>query len=367
MPAIDRLFQYMVQQGASDLHITSESYPYLRINGQIEYFGQKQLSAKEAEALVMEIVPEANKLEMTEYNDTDFGYYVPGLGRFRANVFKERRGISAVYRYISNSILTCEEIGLPETVQQLCYLNKGLVLVTGPTGSGKTTTLASMVDLINEAREVHMITLEDPIEFVHNNKRALIRQREMGVHAKSFSRALRAALREDPDVILIGEMRDLETTKIAMETAETGHLVLATLHTSSAPKTIDRLIDQFPAGKQSQIRSMLADSLKAVVSQTLCRTADGMGRVLALEVMIVNIPVANNIRDGKIHQIPMAMQTGKRLGMCTLNDSLLELARGGIVTAEEAWLKSVDRPALLKEFQRYGVPFTPPKSAVTDQ
>src|SRR5690606_26140605 len=256
--------------------------------------------------------------------------------RFRVNVFANRLGIAAVLRQIPNQIRTAEELGLPQALLDLCFLTKGLVLVTGPTGSGKSTTLAALIDYINRNRSDHILTIEDPIEFVHRNKKCLVNQREVGVHTESFKRALRAALREDPDIILVGELRDLETVAIAIETAETGHLVFGTLHTTTAPATVDRLIDQFPADQQEQIRVMLADTLKGVVAQTLCKKVGG-GRIAALEILLVNHAISNLIREGKTFQIPSVMQTSKAKGMCTLNDSLLDLVKKGLVEPAEAY------------------------------
>lgn len=366
MAYIDPVLKYMVQQGASDLHITSESYPYLRVDGQMRFFGQKQLSANEVKSLIEEILPEVNKKEFEQYQETDFSYHLPEVGGFRANVFMERRGISAVFRHIPARIYTLEELGLPPVVAKLCTLQRGLVLVTGPTGSGKSTTLAAMIDFINKSRPGHILTLEDPIEFIHQNHQCLVRQREIYRHSTSFSAALRAALREDPDVVLVGELRDLETTKIALELSETGHLVYASLHTTSAQSTVERLVHQFPHDEQTQVRSMLADSLKGIISQTLCRRIEG-GRVAALEVLLVTTPVASNIREGKIHQIPMAMLSGKRLGMIKLNESLLQLVQQQIIAPEEAWLKSIDREVLVKELHRLGIPFQPPRVGETVQ
>src|SRR5881409_822382 len=283
-------------------------------------------------------------------NYTDYAYEIAGVARFRANALKDRRGPAAVFRQIPATVVTVEQMGITPEVQRLCQLNKGLVLVTGPTGSGKSTTLCSLIDLVNRSRSDHVITIEDPIEFVHPNKKCIITQRQVGVHTGSFKSALRAALREDPDIILVGELRDLETVAIAIETAETGHLVFGTLHTSTAASTVDRVIDQFPADRQAQIRVMLSESLKGVISQTLCKKKGG-GRVAALEVLIVNSAISNLIREAKTFQIPSMMQTGRGLGMASLNDALFELVKSGSVDAEEAHLKAVDKPgfeALLK-------------------
>ena len=304
--------------------------------------------------LLDEIMPARAKEELQQHCDADFAYAVPELGRFRANVFRNHRGTGAVFRHIPSEILTFEQLGLPETLAQFCTLNKGLVLVTGPTGSGKSTTLAAMIDLVNRERHDHIITIEDPIEFVHENKGCRISQREVHQHAESFSRALRAALRQDPDIILVGELRDLETTEIAIETAETGHLVFGTLHTSSAASTVDRIIDQFPADRQEQIRTMLGASLKGVVSQTLCRRKGGKGRVAALEILVVTHGVASNIRSGKTHQIPNSIQVGRQLGMNLLNDDLLRLVKEQIVDPEEAHFRAIDKIDMVNRLRSSG-------------
>jgi twitching motility protein PilT len=296
------------------------------------------------------VTPERNRNEFQEKHDTDFAIELPGQARFRVNLFIDRSGIGAVFRQIPYEIPTFEQLDLPETLRSLTQLTKGLVLVTGPTGSGKSTTLAALVDLVNESRRDHIITIEDPIEFVHTSKRSLIHQREPGVHTLSFGQALRAALREDPDVILVGEMRDLETIAMAIETAETGHLVFGTLHTTTAPSTIERIVDQFPGDRQAQVRMMLADSLRAVVSQTLLKRTEG-GRVAAFEILIGTPAVANLIREGKTFQIASAMQTGRKVGMITQTESLYELVSKKIVAPEEAFLKAADKDALAKKLE----------------
>jgi len=312
------------------------------------------LGGDEMKQLIEEIMPARSKTELAERLDTDFAYAVESLGRFRVNVFRNHHGTGAVLRHIPGKILTFEELKLPRTLVQFCMLNKGLVLVTGPTGSGKSTTLAAMVDYINLHRQDHIITIEDPIEFVHENKQCRVSQREVKEHAESFGRALRAALREDPDIVMVGEMRDLETTETAIETAETGHLVLGTLHTSTAATTIDRIIDQFPHERQDQVRTMLAVSLKGVICQTLCKRADGGGRVAALEIMVVTHGVSANIRDGKTHQIPTAIQTGKRLGMQLLNEDLVRLVKAHTIEAQEAYLKSIDKSDMANKLRTAG-------------
>ncbi len=352
---IDALFQEMVREGCSDLHLSSGCRPLFRKDGAMVALSSEQpLPADRVHDLLYSITPPAARAEFERRHDTDFSYEVPDLGRFRCNLFMDRRGAGGVFRVIPSDILTAEDLGLSEHILALCHLSKGLVVVTGPTGSGKSTTLAAMVDYINRNRAAHLITIEDPIEFVHENKLCLINQREIGYHTEGFKPALRAALREDPDIVLVGEMRDLETIEIAIETAETGHLVFGTLHTNTAASTIDRIIDQFPADRQSQIRTMLSNSLKGVVAQTLCKKKEG-GRLAALEVLIVNSAVSNLIREAKTFQIPSIMQTGKRLGMVTLNEALLELAASGQVEAEEAYAKAVDREEFAKLLQTQGI------------
>jgi twitching motility protein PilT len=294
----------------------------------------------------------------SERHDTDFAYEVADLARFRCNVFADRKGPGAVFRVIPSKILTAEQLALSPHILQLCQLNKGLVLVTGPTGSGKSTTLCAMIDHINRTRQDHIITIEDPIEFVHGNQKCLINQREVHTHTDSFKHALRAALREDPDIILVGEMRDLETVAIAIETAETGHLVFGTLHTTTAASTVDRIIDQFPSDRQAQIRIMLSESLRGVIAQTLCRKIGG-GRVAALEVLIVTSAVSNLIREAKTFQIPSMMQVGKANGMVTLNDALFDLVNKKIVAPEEAYAKAVDKTGFEALLKRAGADTRP--------
>jgi twitching motility protein PilT len=308
--------------------------------------------------VLKEICPPNVWKTFEEKCDADFAYEIEGLARFRSNFFMDNRGPGAVFRVIPEEILTFEQLGLPDAIRKLCYLSKGLVVVTGPTGSGKSTTLAAMVDHINKNRSDHIITIEDPIEFVHRDQRCLINQREVGEHTESFKRALKAALREDPDIVLVGEMRDLETIEIAIETAETGHLVFGTLHTTTAASTVDRIIDQFPADRQAQIRTMLSSSLKGVVAQTLCKKQGG-GRVAALEVLIVNSAVSSQIREGKTHQITSAMQMGGKEGMRLMNDSLCALVKQGKVAADEAYVKSVDKDGFVAALRAAGIQFNP--------
>jgi twitching motility protein PilT len=302
--------------------------------------------------LLSMMTPQA-KTNYREVADADWAWEIEGVARFRCNAGRDRNGAMAVFRLIPAAIRSAEDLGLSAPVQQLATLSKGLVLVTGPTGSGKSTTLAALIDLVNNNRTDHILTIEDPIEFVHKGKRCLITQRQVGLHTKTFASALRAALREDPDVILVGELRDLETISIALETAETGHLVFGTLHTTTAPSTLDRIIDQFPPDQQAQIRVMLSESLRGVVAQVLCKKAGG-GRVAAMEVLLSIPAVSNLIREGKTFQIPSIMQTNRKVGMVTLNDSLLELVESKQVEPREAWLKAVDKTGLLASLKTRG-------------
>jgi twitching motility protein PilT len=351
---LDALLRAMVEKGASDLHLRCGEPPILRLHGEMHRLDEAPLEPLWLDAMLRSIMPERNRREYADSNDTDYAYELEGIARFRANALKDRRGPAAVFRQIPATVVTVEQMGISGEVQKLCQLNKGLVLVTGPTGSGKSTTLCSLIDLVNRSRSDHVITIEDPIEFVHPNKKCIITQRQVGVHTGSFKSALRAALREDPDIILVGELRDLETVSIAIETAETGHLVFGTLHTTTAAGTIDRIIDQFPADRQSQIRVMLAESLKGVISQTLCKKIGG-GRVAAREVLLSITAVTNLIREGKTFQIPTVMQTSKRLGMVTLNDALLELVDGGLIEPVEGYSKAVDKTMFLAALKARGL------------
>jgi len=336
----------LVESGSSDLHLRVGEPPIIRKQGEMKRLeGKEVLGVDEMEALLFSIMPDRNKKEYAETNDTDFAYEILDLARFRCNVLRDRKGPAAVFRVIPTKVQSAEELGISEEVQKLCFLTKGLVLVTGPTGSGKSTTLAAMIDLINRKRTDHIITIEDPIEFVHPNKSCVITQRQVALHTDSFKRALRAALREDPDIVLVGEMRDLETVAIAIETAETGHLVFGTLHTTTAASTVDRIIDQFPADRQSQIRVMLSESLKGVVAQILCKKIGG-GRVAVREILLTIPAIANLIREGKTFQIPSMIQTNKKLGMVTLNDALMEVVEKKLVEPAEAYMKAVDKGAL---------------------
>ena len=360
MADLDRFFKAMVEHDASDLHYCTGCKPILRKDGSIVAMRSEEvIDDHTAKAHLYEIMPEQNEKEFNDCNDTDFAYELEGVGRFRCNVFRDKKGVGGVFRVIPTTILTVEQLGIPESVKKFCTFSKGLVLVTGPTGSGKSTTLAAMIDHINSTRSDHILTIEDPIEFVHPNKRCLINQREVGVHTQSFNRALRAALREDPDIVLVGEMRDLETTHIAIETAETGHLVFGTLHTTTAISTVDRLIDQFPPEQQEQIRIMLAESLKGVVAQTLCKKKGG-GRVAALEVLVVNNAVSALIREGKTTQVKSIMQTAKREGMTLLNDELTRYVKADEVDPNEAFMKAVDKDDLCRSFEANGIKFERP-------
>jgi twitching motility protein PilT len=353
---MDTLFNRMAEAGASDLHLSVGMPPMMRNDGKMQKLecDEPVITPEVMEELLHSIMPENNQEEFGRRNDTDFAYEVPGLARFRSNVFRDRKGMGGSFRRIPSEILTAEKLGLSKAIMDLCNLSKGLVLVTGPTGSGKSTTLCAMVDAINKDREDHIITIEDPIEFVHENQKCLVNQREVHNHTDSFKDALRAALREDPDIVLVGEMRDLETIAIAIETAETGHLVFGTLHTTSAVSTIDRIIDQFPADRQQQIRVMLSESLKGVIAQTLLPKKGG-GRVAALEVLIVTPAISNLIREGKTFQIPSSMQTGRNLGMVMLNDALFEYVKNGTVEPRDAYVKAADKPGFEMMLTRAGM------------
>jgi len=352
---IDALLLMMLERKASDLHLSAGVVPMFRIDGEmVTASGWEALGPERIQRILLPIVPPRNRQEFSDHHDSDFAYELEGKARFRVNIFVDLHGMGAVLRVIPSKILTVEDLKLPTELLSLCHLPKGLVVVTGPTGSGKSTTLAALIDYINRNRSAHIITIEDPIEFVHPNKKCLVNQRQVGEHTNSFKKALRAALREDPDIILLGEMRDLETIAIALETAETGHLVFGTLHTSSAPSTIDRIIDQYPPEQQNQIRVMLSNSLKGVICQMLCKKQGG-GRVAALEVMLSVPAISNLIRESKIFQIPSVMQTGRKLGMCLMNDNLLKLVKDGLVTAEEALSKSNDKSTLAAMFQQASI------------
>ena len=340
--AMEELFRVLVDAGASDLHLRTTEPPLLRRHGELVRHDSPPLSGDRLEAMLSSIMSPREIGEFRETGDTDWAYEIEGLARFRCNAGRDRLGPMAVFRVIPTSVKTADEMGISREVQNLCYLTKGLVVVTGPTGSGKSTTLAALVDLVNRTRTDHIITIEDPIEFVHQSKKCLVTQRQVAVHTRSFKHALRAALREDPDIILVGEMRDLETVSIAIETAETGHLVFGTLHTTTASSTIDRIIDQFPPDRQSQVRVMLSESLRGVISQTLCKKIGG-GRVAAREILLTIPAVSNLIREGKTFQIPSIMQTNRKTGMVTLNDALIELVDSKQVEPKEAYMKAVEK------------------------
>jgi twitching motility protein PilT len=359
---IDRLLRKLVDSKGSDLHMSVSSPPMIRKDGEMEHLpGLPPLTQESMERMIMPIVPDRNKEEFARTHDSDFAYEIAGVCRFRANLFVDLKGMGAVFRVIPSKILSVEDLGIPKEVLALCHLPKGLVLVTGPTGSGKSTTLAALIDYINRVRSDHIITIEDPVEFVHPNKKCLINQRQVGEHTDSFKKALRAALREDPDIVLLGEMRDLETIAIALETAETGHLVFGTLHTSSAPATIDRIIDQYPPEQQAQIRVMLANSLKGVMAQMLCKKIGG-GRAAAWEIMFGVPSISNLIREQKIFQIPSIMQTGRKLGMALMNDSLFKLVKDGLVAPEEALAKANDKAGLMQMYQQANIPLPAAKA-----
>ncbi len=351
--ALGELLKKLVQSASSDLHLRVGEPPIFRTHGEMKRQATPPVSMEQLELMLLAVMPERNRGEWKETGDSDFAYEIAGLARFRVNAARDRKGPMAVFRVIPAQVVSVEQLNISKEVQQLCYLTKGLVLVTGPTGSGKSTTLCALVDLINRTRTDHIITIEDPIEFVHENKKCVITQRQVGVHTDSFKRALRSALREDPDIVLVGEMRDLETIAIAIETAETGHLVFGTLHTTTASSTVDRIIDQFPADRQAQIRVMLSESLKGVVSQTLCKKLSG-GRVAAREILLTTPAISNLIREGKTFQIPSIIQTSKQLGMLTLNDALLDLVEKKEISPDEAYMRSVEKAGLAGSFKAKG-------------
>ncbi len=343
MAKIDAFFQLMHDQGASDLHLVSGQQPVLRIRGEMERVKFNVLNNDELKSILYEIAPEHKVKQFEETGDVDFAYEISNLARYRANFFTQKFGVAAVFREIPNKIMTCQDLGLPPVLTKLATLPRGLVLVTGPTGCGKSTTLAAIIDEANRLRKDHIITIEDPIEFVHQSEGCIINHREVGLHTKSFASALRGALREDPDIILVGEMRDMETIALAVEAANTGHLVFSTLHTSSASRTVDRIIEVFPAEEQMQIRSTLADGIRAVISQVLFKRIDRKGRCVALEIMIANSAVRNLIRESKTFQIPSMIQTGRKYGMQLLDDSIWELYNRGWISSDEAYMKANDK------------------------
>jgi len=356
---IDELFRAMKTLEASDLHLSSDETPIMRIHGvmkRLEEYGVH--NHDDLKRILFAIAPKRNVDQFEAEGDSDFAYELEGVARFRCNFFMDRKGCGGVFRLIPSKILTAQQLHLEKAILDLCFLSKGLVVVTGPTGSGKSTTLAAMIDHINKNRDEHIITIEDPVEFVHPNIKCLVNQREVHVHTEGFKRALRAALREDPDIVLVGEMRDLETIAIAIETAETGHLVFGTLHTTTAPSTVDRIIDQFPSDQQAQIRVMLSESLKGVIAQTLLRTVDGK-RVAAHEILLVPSSVANLIREGKTFQLPSQMQIGKSLGMLTMNESIVNFVKEGKVDPHEGYVKSVDKVGLMGSYEAAGIDYDP--------
>jgi len=348
MAKIDAFFKLMLDQKASDLHLSSGNPPMLRISGELHRVDFPPLESDQLKAMLYEITPEYKVKIYEETGDVDFGYEIPSVSRFRANFFNQKNGVSAVFRQIPSTVLSFEDFEkfdapLPPVLKKLSMLHKGLVLVTGPTGSGKSTTLAAMVDYCNKNRKDHILTVEDPIEFVHQSKGCLVNHREVGIHTRSFASALKGALREDPDIILVGEMRDLETIELALTAASTGHLVFGTLHTQSAAKTVDRIIDVFPADQQNKIRATLSEALRGVVAQNLFKRIDSKGRVAALEILVFTTAIANLVREGKTHQIPGMIQVGKKLGNTPLDDSIMEHLRMKRISAEEAYEKCLDR------------------------
>jgi twitching motility protein PilT len=347
MARIDAFFKLMFDQGASDLHLVAGQQPIVRLQGDLERIKYDPLENDDLRAMLYEIAPEHKIKIFEETGDVDFGYEIPGVARFRANFFMQKNGVGAVFRQIPTKVVTADELGLPPILKKAAMLNKGLVLVTGPTGSGKSTTLAAIIDHANKNRKDHIVTIEDPIEFVHQSQGCLVNHREVGTHTRSFAAALRGALREDPDIILVGEMRDLETIRLAIEASNTGHLVFGTLHTTSAAKTIDRAIEVFPAEEQAQVRNSLSTGLKVVVAQNLFKRVDRRGRVAALEILVCTPAVSNLIREGKTHQIPSAIQTGKKFGMQTLDDAIMEHLSAKRIGPEDAYDKSLDKAKFL--------------------
>lgn len=355
MAGINRLLAKLVSLNGSDLHLYAKRIPQVRVHGVIQPLeGEPIISSDQVLALLKDFIPPKNFEELGKTHDTDCAYSIEGFARFRVNCFRDMNGYGTVIRVIPDKIPTFEQLSLPPVIKDLCMLSKGLVVVTGPTGSGKSTTLSAMIDYINRHRTEHIITIEDPIEFVHTPMKCAINQREVHRDTHSFSCALRAALREDPDIVLVGEIRDLETMEIAIETAETGHVVFATLHTNNAVATVERIIDKFPANQQNQIRSMLADSLKGVVAQTLCHKISG-GRIAAFEVLVVNSPVAALIREGKTHMLPSVIQTSKGIGMQSFCDELTRLVLTKQISPEEAYLKASDKSEIETKFKLSGI------------
>ncbi|OFE12957.1 twitching motility protein PilT [Pseudohongiella acticola] len=343
---ITKLLTFAVQNGASDLHLTAGMPPVIRVDGDIRRIDAAEMDHKTVHGLIYEIMTDKQRKDYEEFLETDFSFEIPGLARFRVNAFNQNRGAAAVFRTVPSEVLTMSQLSMGKIFEQIANLARGLVVVTGPTGSGKSTTLAAMMDYINDTRYEHILTIEDPIEFVHQSKKCLVNQREVHRDTKGFSHALRSALREDPDIILVGELRDLETIRLALTAAETGHLVFATLHTTSAAKTIDRIIDVFPAAEKSMVRSMLSESLQAVISQTLLKKVGG-GRVAAHEIMMGTPAIRNLIREDKVAQMYSAIQTGSNAGMKTLDQHLKELVQAGVVSKEDARMKAKSPDAFM--------------------
>ncbi len=348
MVKIDNILKYASSIGASDVHIASETTPLIRFHGELKPIKMNPLTSKEAFDMIGEIMTPEQKENFSKNLDIDFCYQVPGIGRFRINVLKQRKGVDAVFRVISPEIPTLEELGLPQVVKDMTEHHQGMVLITGPSGCGKTTTLASMVDYINSRKKVHIVTLEDPIEYIHTNKLASVTQREVHRHTDSFVSAFRAAMREDPDVILVGEMRDLETISMAITASETGHLVLGTLHTRTAAKAVDRIIDAYPPNQQNQIRTMVSDSLRGVISQQLIPRAHGKGRIMAYEILVANLAIGNLIREGKSFQIPSLMQIGLKEGMVLMDHSLAKLVKDKSISYEQGLGRAENKKLITK-------------------
>jgi len=342
---ITQLLAFSVKNKASDLHLSAGLPPIIRVNGDVRRINLPAMEHKDVHAMVYDIMSDSQRKQYEDTRECDFSFEIPNLARFRVNAFVQNRGAGAVFRTIPSKVLTLEDLNCPRIFKDIADYPRGIVLVTGPTGSGKSTTLAAMINHVNENAYSHILTVEDPIEFVHQPKKCLINQREIGPHTLSFQNALRSALREDPDVILVGEMRDLETIRLALTGAETGHLVFATLHTSSAAKTIDRIIDVFPAAEKEMVRSMLSESLRAVISQTLLKTKDGQGRVAAHEILIGTPAIRNLIRENKVAQMYSSLQTGQQFGMQTLDQALIDLVRRNVVSASEARAKAANKDA----------------------
>ena len=344
---ISDLLAFSVKNKASDLHLSAGLAPMIRVHGDIRKVSVPALTHSEVQSMIYDIMSDGQRNVYEETLESDFSFEMPNLARFRVNAFNHNRGAGAVFRTIPYEILSLEQLNCPAIFKQIADTPRGLCLVTGPTGSGKSTTLAAMIDYINDKESGHILTIEDPIEFVHTSKKCLVNQREVGQHTLSFNNALRSALREDPDVILVGELRDLETIRLALTAAETGHMVFATMHTSSAAKTVDRIIDVFPAGEKEMVRAMLSESLRSVISQVLCKTKDGQGRVAAHEIMIGTPAIRNLIRESKIPQMYSAIQTGKNVGMQTLDQNLQDLVNRNVITANEARSKSANKDNII--------------------